>query len=582
MIFEAPAGELQLAPLGTFVVAREDAGIRRLVGDGLSDRRELPVYDEPGGEPRVLLDRNLIDGLELPRTLTNWSNDEGVLVMRVIAGTADDDWLIVQAPTRPHNQYVWVRASDFVFGHTDMRVEIDIAGEGSLTVLDAGTTVLQSSIVHGRESRETPVHVTYIERGVRGRALSPAYGTAILAMASFSEQLGTFGGGGLPANYLHGTNQPELMGQQVSSGEIRVPDEVLDQIIETIAPGTPVLLFDSSVDENNRQAILERTLSPAPTIGFDDGANGIADSISPIVPQLWQRCPEQTSELVCRRVESTEPRAVVEDRSSYPYLIAKEDAGEFDETIGATVVPVFDEPGGAPRMLLHTTAASEQQLRFPLRNPTHKGERLVLWPLEVSADEQWIRVHAPVRPQGQSVWVRASDFVFASTSIRIEVDIAADGGMTVFDDDEVLFQNPVVAGRESRPTVLGASYIDQIIDGATLSPAYGSYVMSYPIFSDVLPSFGGELLPNQSIHGTNQPELMGQRVSSGNIRLPNEIVTFLAEQPSILGARVIVYDSSVAGSSRAASLVRLDDARRFPAATTNPEDTTYAVGEPLF
>ena len=283
--------DIEPAPLGTYVVAKADAG---LAG-------EIPVYDVPFGAPRSLVDDNWIDGVRsVPVRLVNPVDDDGVLVMRVVAGVPGDDWILVQAPTRPHNQHVWVRGGDFAFGFTTKRIEIDLAGEGELLVFDEDDVLLRSPIVQGRDSRPTPTHVTYVQRGVPAKDVSPAYGEAILAMASFSEVLGTFGGGGLPSNFIHGTNAPELMGHRVSSGEIRVPSEQLLALIELVTPGTPVLMYDSSASGRmTRSQILNQPMSPAPTINFLDGAAGGQDAMTGIGPELWRRC-ETGEQLVCR------------------------------------------------------------------------------------------------------------------------------------------------------------------------------------------------------------------------------------------------------------------------------------------
>lgn len=101
------AKSVDLAPLGTFVVAREGAGIPTPAAKGQAARLEIAVYETRFGAPRTLLDINEIDGVNLPVSLINWSDNSGALVMRMIAGDPDDDWLIAQAPTRPHNQFVW-------------------------------------------------------------------------------------------------------------------------------------------------------------------------------------------------------------------------------------------------------------------------------------------------------------------------------------------------------------------------------------------------------------------------------------------------------------------------------------------
>jgi hypothetical protein len=85
----------------------------------------------------------------------------------------------------------------------------------------------------------TPVVRAGIGEKIAGASLSPAYGDWVLSIAAFSEVLGTFGGG-VPKLALHRTNQPELMGQYVSSGCVRIPNEVVRFIAESVPIGTVV------------------------------------------------------------------------------------------------------------------------------------------------------------------------------------------------------------------------------------------------------------------------------------------------------------------------------------------------------
>ena len=100
--------------------------------------------------------------------------------------------------------------------------------------------LIEQIAVTGSPDLPTPVVRTYIDEKIPGDEASPAFGDWILSLAAFSETLGTFGGGGLPKLALHGTDEPELVGQQVSSGSVRVPNEVVSLIAETVPVGTPV------------------------------------------------------------------------------------------------------------------------------------------------------------------------------------------------------------------------------------------------------------------------------------------------------------------------------------------------------
>ena len=566
--------QLDAAPLGTYVVARPNAGISRNLsplGAGYPTL-EIPVYDEPFGEPRVLLDQNAIDRVERPLTLANPSSSGGALVLRVIAGGPDDEWIQVQAPSRPHDRYIWARSSDFDFGFTTKRIEIDLASDGSLELIDGDQVLVQSEIVQGRASRPTPVHVTYLQDGVDGRSLSPAYGSAMLAMASFSEVIGTFGGDhGLPSNYLHGTNLPDLMGQRVSSGEIRVPNDTIDALVGLTGLGTPVVLFDSSAARPGRDEVMQRRPQLAATMSFDEATSGVATSIAGVELRLWQRCPEGQVELLCRT--SSHPNETA-------FVTARAEAGEFNEELNSLVLPVYDRPGGEARMLVYRNDVDGQDLRYPLLNPSRAGEPLVLRVVSGTADDEFVQVQAPIRPHRTTVWVRSADFVFGSSTKRIEVDLAGPGSLTVYANGQVVLTSGIVSGRESRPTTLTDSYVDQVLDGAEVSPAYGPFVASWPAFSYELGTFGGGRLPKQAVHGTNQPELMGERVSSGKIRVPNEVMTQMVELAGgIVGAQVVVFDSSVVGRDQA--ITRLEIAPWTPAQTIEPT-AELAIGEPLF
>jgi lipoprotein-anchoring transpeptidase ErfK/SrfK len=46
--------------------------------------------------------------------------------------------------------------------------------------------------------------------------------------------------GGLPAIAIHGTNQPGLIGEEVSNGCVGIPNELLEPLAETVPLGTPV------------------------------------------------------------------------------------------------------------------------------------------------------------------------------------------------------------------------------------------------------------------------------------------------------------------------------------------------------
>ena len=483
----------------------------------------------------MLLEVNSIDGVALPLPLFNWHDRGSPTVLRVVEGEPGDAWFRVQAPTRPHDTSVWVHADDFDWASTTRRIEINLSGGGELTVFDGDQVLMTAPIVQGRESRETPVHVTYLEAGLLGDVWgrSPAYGDAVLMMASFSEVLGTFGGGGSPQNFIHGTNQPGLMGQRVSSGEIRLTNDDLGQLTELVHPGVPVVMFDSSGSRAGRDDVLARELVPAETMGFVLNAD-YSIAADREHPQLWIPCDAPT--LACA---NPEPDRVPAERS-FRYAIAKDLDSEFQ-------IPVFDEPNhNRARTLVDVNAIDGIERLNPLYPLTAFGEPLVLRVLEEQPGG-WLRVQVPTRPNESYVWVRTFEFEVKETDVFIEVstkpNAAADGGeMTVYKRDEPLFTTIITPGRESRPTPNTTGWIAEIIEGSRLGPAYGSYVVGLGVHSEALGTFGGGGMPQLAIHGTNQPEVIGQRVDSGGVRTFNEVMDMIATLDGIVGAPVFIHD----------------------------------------
>jgi lipoprotein-anchoring transpeptidase ErfK/SrfK len=141
----------------------------------------------------------------------------------------------------------------------------------------------------------------------------------------------------------------------------------------------------------------------------------------------------------------------------------------------------------------------------------------------------WLQVQISRRPNESTAWIHEADVAVRGVDNRIVIEREA-RQLTVFrgTSSEVLFQAPVATGTPATPTPLGNFFVDIIVKINRPSGAYGPFQLSVAAFSDVLQSFGGG--PGQiAIHGTNHPELIGQFVSNGCVRMHNEDVTALAD-----------------------------------------------------
>lgn len=144
-----------------------------------------------------------------------------------------------------------------------------------------------------------------------------------------------------------------------------------------------------------------------------------------------------------------------------------------------------------------------------------------------SHGDERLEVYLPTRPNGSTGWISTDDVELTSTTFEVVVDLGMHR-LRVLDGDEVVVDQAVGVGRQDRPTPGGVYYLKELLQPPEPDGVYGAYAYGLSGFSNVLESFnGGEGVIG--IHGTNQPELVGQDVSSGCIRLPNDAITRLVE-----------------------------------------------------
>lgn len=150
-------------------------------------------------------------------------------------------------------------------------------------------------------------------------------------------------------------------------------------------------------------------------------------------------------------------------------------------------------------------------------------------PLVLLVEEQrpgWFRVLLPVRPNGVTGWIRASEVSVTTHDYRIEVQVSAHK-LTVWKGGEVFLEDTVSVGSPATPTALGRFYTTGLFDTGQTQPIYGPYAYPLSGWSEVLFDFaGGE--GQMGIHGTDDPSSLGRSVSSGCVRMSNEAITRLA------------------------------------------------------
>lgn len=148
----------------------------------------------------------------------------------------------------------------------------------------------------------------------------------------------------------------------------------------------------------------------------------------------------------------------------------------------------------------------------------------------------WYRVQLPLRPNGVVGWVRATAVAVEPVTTRIEVDLSA-RRVTLFDAGRRVFVARAAIGADATPTPTGRYYVNQRLIPTDTSGPFGPGAVGISAFSDVLTGWaqGGPI----AIHGTNRPDLVGQAVSNGCIRLANRDLRALFDRV-LAGTPVVV------------------------------------------
>ncbi len=180
---------------------------------------------------------------------------------------------------------------------------------------------------------------------------------------------------------------------------------------------------------------------------------------------------------------------------------------------------VFDQPGAtAPAQILDNPWTVDPAV------PSSTVPQVFL--IESSRADGWLQVLLPVRPNGSTGWVRASDVSVGPVAFRVSVELGAHR-ITVFDHLSVLYQGPVAVGTQATPTPTGHYFIRVLIKAPNPHTVYGPYAYGLSSHSDALSTFGGADA-EIGIHGNDDASVLGDDATHGCIRMDNTEITKLA------------------------------------------------------
>jgi lipoprotein-anchoring transpeptidase ErfK/SrfK len=144
-------------------------------------------------------------------------------------------WYRLSLPMRPNNTTGWVSARQVELHHVSNRILINIASR-KLQVLNGNHVLYTTTVAVGAPGMETPVGHFYVAaRFVPYQ--EPFLGVFAVETSAYSK-LTEWPGGGVVG--IHGTSAPQLLGQAVSHGCVRVSNQTAEAMKKLAPLGTPI------------------------------------------------------------------------------------------------------------------------------------------------------------------------------------------------------------------------------------------------------------------------------------------------------------------------------------------------------
>jgi lipoprotein-anchoring transpeptidase ErfK/SrfK len=139
----------------------------------------------------------------------------------------------------------------------------------------------------------------------------------------------------------------------------------------------------------------------------------------------------------------------------------------------------------------------------------------------------WYRISVPGRPNGRTGWVPAGKVALEPIAKKIVVDRSA-RRLDLFDGERRLMRTRVAVGARGMETPLGRFYVTGRF--TPRDPFFGSFALETSAYSRLSEWPGGGIV---GIHGTNRPQLLGEAVSHGCVRVSNRAALQLKRQAPV-------------------------------------------------
>ena len=151
-----------------------------------------------------------------------------------------EDWVKVYLPTRPNGSTGWVKRRAVKLYRNSYRLVVRLK-TNELQLWKEQKLMAKYPVAVGTRSTPTPRGMFYVVELLKPRSPHGAYGPYGFGLSAHSTVLKRFAGGDGRVG-LHGTNQPHLIGSDVSHGCIRMKNPAIRRLAKILPLATPVLV----------------------------------------------------------------------------------------------------------------------------------------------------------------------------------------------------------------------------------------------------------------------------------------------------------------------------------------------------
>jgi lipoprotein-anchoring transpeptidase ErfK/SrfK len=207
---------------------------------------DVPVFGQtspvPGADPRVARPSEEAPTgpvADQPSTSLSNPNAQGA-PLALLVQRYQPDWLKVALPVRPNGTTGWIRAKNVRLTVTRYALTVDRARH-ELTVLTDGKPTGAYPVGIGTGTTPTPTGRFFLADLLKPANPAGPWGPYAFGLSGFSDVLMSFeGGNGIIG--LHGTNQPDRVGTDVSNGCIRLRNADITTLADLLPVGTPITI----------------------------------------------------------------------------------------------------------------------------------------------------------------------------------------------------------------------------------------------------------------------------------------------------------------------------------------------------